>query len=57
MALGDYRHHAARAHGRLRHFANGGKLAKPYGILELVNSKGDLIYSPRPRRAAAARRS
>ena len=40
------RHHAARAHRRpIATFANGGKLAKPYAILELVNSKGDLIYS------------
>jgi penicillin-binding protein 1A len=26
-------------------FANGGKLARPYGILEVFNSKGDLVYS------------
>jgi penicillin-binding protein 1A len=26
-------------------FANGGKLARPYAILEIFNSKGDLIYS------------
>ena len=26
-------------------FANGGKLARPYAILEMFNSKGELIYS------------
>jgi len=26
-------------------FANGGKLTRPYAILEIFNSKGDLIYS------------
>jgi len=45
MALGDtgitpLQHTAAYAH-----FANGGKTARPYGILEMYNSKGDLIYS------------
>jgi penicillin-binding protein 1A len=45
MALGDtgiipLQHTAAFAT-----FANGGKLARPYAILDLYNSKGDLIYS------------
>jgi penicillin-binding protein 1A len=45
MALGDtgitpLQHTAAYAT-----FANGGKLSKPYAILEIFNSKGDLIYS------------
>ena len=26
-------------------FANGGHLAKPYGVLEIVNSKGDVLYA------------
>jgi len=45
MALGDtgitvLQHTAAYAT-----FANGGKLARPYAVLELFNSKGELIYS------------
>jgi penicillin-binding protein 1A len=45
MALGDtgitvLQHTAAYAT-----FANGGRLARPYAILELTNSKGELIYS------------
>ena len=45
MALGDtgitpLQHTAAYAT-----FANGGKLTRPYAILELFNSKGDLVYS------------
>ena len=45
MALGDtgitpLQHTAAYAT-----FANGGKLSRPYAVLELYNSKGDLIYS------------
>jgi penicillin-binding protein 1A len=44
MALGDtgitpLEHTAAYAV-----FANGGKLARPYAILEIFNSKGELIY-------------
>ena len=51
MALGDtgitpLQHTAAYAT-----FANGGKLAKPYAILEIFNSKGELIYSRDARRA------
>jgi penicillin-binding protein 1A len=45
MALGDtgitpLQHTAAYAT-----FANGGKLARPYAVLELINSKGEVIYS------------
>jgi penicillin-binding protein 1A len=45
MALGDtgitlLQHTAAYAT-----FANGGKLSRPYAVLELVNSKGEVIYS------------
>jgi penicillin-binding protein 1A len=45
MALGDtgitpLQHTAAYAT-----FANGGKLSRPYAVLELFNSKGDLVYS------------
>ena len=45
MALGDQgitplEHTAAYAH-----FANHGKAVKPYAILEITNSRGDIIYS------------
>jgi penicillin-binding protein 1A len=45
MALGDtgitlLQHTAAYAT-----FANGGKLSRPYAVLELINSKGEVIYS------------
>ena len=45
MALGDtgitlLQHTAAYAT-----FANGGKLTRPYAVLELINSKGEVIYS------------
>lgn len=45
MALGDQgitplEHTAAYAH-----FANHGKAVKPYAILEITNSRGDVIYS------------
>ena len=45
MALGDYGIPPIQHAGGIATFANGGKLAKPYAILDLVNSKGDLIYS------------
>ncbi len=45
MALGDYGITPLEHTGGVATFANGGKSAKPYGILELVNSKGELIYS------------
>jgi len=45
MALGDYGITPLQHAGGLGTFANGGKLAKPYAILDLVTSKGELIYS------------
>ncbi|MGQ0671413.1 MAG: PBP1A family penicillin-binding protein [Hyphomicrobium sp.] len=45
MALGDYGITPLEHTGGLATFANGGKRAKPYAILELFNSKGELIYS------------
>ena len=45
MALGDYGIPPIQHAGGVGTFANGGKLAKPYAILDLVNSKGDLVYS------------
>ncbi len=45
MALGDYGISPLEHAGGIATFANGGKLAKPYAILDLVSSKGDLIYS------------
>jgi penicillin-binding protein 1A len=45
MALGDYGISPLEHAGGVATFANGGKLAKPYAILDLVSSKGDLIYS------------
>ncbi len=59
MALGDYGITPLEHAGGIATFANGGKLAKPYAILDLVSSKGDLVYS-RERdepEAAADRRS
>lgn len=45
MALGDYGITPLEHTGGFAAFANGGKLAKPYGILDIVTSKGDLLYS------------
>ena len=45
MALGDTGITPLQHTGAFSTFANGGKLAKPYAILEMFNSKGDLIYS------------
>lgn len=45
MALGDGAVTVLEHTGGFATFANGGKLAKPYGILELVNSHGELVYS------------
>jgi penicillin-binding protein 1A len=45
MALGDYGITPLEHAGGAATFANGGKLAKPYAILDLVSSKGDLVYS------------
>ena len=45
MALGDGGVTVLEHTGGYATFANDGKLAKPYGILEIVNARGDLIYS------------
>ncbi len=45
MALGDYGITPLEHTGGIATFANGGKSATPYGILDIVNSKGELIYS------------
>ncbi len=45
MALGDTGITPLQHTGAFATFANGGRLAKPYAILEMYNSKGDLIYS------------
>jgi penicillin-binding protein 1A len=45
MALGDTGIPPIEHTGAYATFANGGKLAKPYGILEVYNSKGELVYS------------
>ena len=60
MALGDTGITPLQHTAAYGTFANGGKLTRPYAILELFNSKGDLVYSrerdePRPRRSSAAR--
>ncbi|MBS0237292.1 MAG: PBP1A family penicillin-binding protein [Proteobacteria bacterium] len=45
MALGDGGLTVLEHTGGVATFANGGKLAKPYGILDITTSKGDLLYS------------
>jgi len=45
MALGDTGITPLEHTGAYAAFANGGKLAKPYAVLELFNSKGDLLYN------------
>lgn len=45
MALGDGGVTVLEHTGGFATFANDGQLVKPYGILELVNSRGELIYS------------
>ncbi|MDX2201519.1 MAG: PBP1A family penicillin-binding protein [Hyphomicrobiaceae bacterium] len=45
MALGDTGITPLDHTGAYAAFANGGKLAKGYAVLELFNSKGELIYS------------
>jgi penicillin-binding protein 1A len=45
MALGDYGIPPLEHAGGVATFANGGKSARPYGILDIVNSKGEMIYS------------
>ena len=45
MALGDGGITVMEHVGGMATFANGGKLAKPYGILDITTSKGELLYS------------
>ncbi len=45
MALGDHGITPLEHTGALATFANGGKQVKPYAILEIFNSKGDVIYN------------
>jgi penicillin-binding protein 1A len=45
MALGDTGITLLEHTSAYAVFANGGKLSKPYAVLELVNSKGELVYS------------
>ena len=45
MALGDTGITPLQHTGAYATFANGGKLSKPYAILEMFNSKGELIYT------------
>jgi penicillin-binding protein 1A len=45
MALGDYGITPLEHVGALATFANGGKSARPYAILELFSSRGELVYS------------
>lgn len=45
IALGDGGVTPIEHIGGYATFANGGKLAKPYAILDMVNSRGELIYS------------
>ena len=45
MALGDGGVSPLQHTSAFATFANGGKLAKPYAILEILNSRGELIYS------------
>jgi len=45
MALGDGGVTVVEHAGGYATFANGGKLSKPYAILDIVNSQGETIYS------------
>ncbi len=45
MALGDYGITPLEHTGGLATFVNGGKSARPYGILDIVNSRGEVVYS------------
>ncbi|MBV1695051.1 MAG: PBP1A family penicillin-binding protein [Hyphomicrobiales bacterium] len=45
MALGDTGISLIQHTGAYANFANNGKDARPYAILELFNAKGDLVYS------------
>ncbi|MFN0218073.1 MAG: transglycosylase domain-containing protein [Hyphomicrobium sp.] len=45
MALGDGGFTVIEHVGGVATFANGGKTARPYAILDITTSKGDLLYS------------
>ena len=45
MALGDSGITPLQHTGAFAHFANGGKTARPYAILEIANSRGESIYN------------
>ncbi len=45
MALGDGGVSPLEHTGAYAAFANGGSLAKPYGIIEIVTSKGETLYA------------
>jgi penicillin-binding protein 1A len=45
MALGDGGVTLLEHTGAYATFANGGKLSRPYAILEIFNSKGELVYT------------
>ncbi len=45
MALGDGGVTVLEHTGAYATFANGGKLARPYAVLELMNSRGEVIYA------------
>ncbi|MFV0294575.1 MAG: transglycosylase domain-containing protein, partial [Hyphomicrobiaceae bacterium] len=45
MALGDTGITPLEHTAGVAAFANGGKLALPYGVLDITNSKGEIVYS------------
>ena len=45
MALGDGSITPLQNTGAFAHFANGGRSARPYAILEVFNSKNEVVYS------------
>ncbi|MEZ5842606.1 MAG: PBP1A family penicillin-binding protein [Hyphomicrobiaceae bacterium] len=45
MALGDTGITVLEHTGGYATFANGGKLAKPYAVLDITNSRGEVVYS------------
>ena len=45
MALGDYGITPLEHTGGLATFINGGKSARPFAILDVVNSRGEMVYS------------
>jgi penicillin-binding protein 1A len=45
MALGDYGITPIEHTGGVATYVNGGKRVRPYGVLEITNSKGELVYS------------